>query len=793
MIKNYLKTAWRNLMKNKVFSFINIFGLAVGITVCMMIFLFILNEVSFDKFHVNGDNIYRVMRGFDDNGSKKQVPWLSPPYATALKNDYPDVISKIVRVEPTNGLVTFGAKSFNEKKLLLADTNFFSFFTFPLLKGSPSQVLKEPSSVVLTEKTAKKYFGDEDPIGKVVQLDQSLSLKVTGVAKDVPANSHLEFDLVIPLANHFNDPGFDVWAYNRLFTYVMLNDHNGKTQLARNFPHFMDKYMGPDMRRHSMHFELGLTPLYDIYFEPAASSDTVRHDDKSVVYIFLSVAVLILVIACINFMNLSTIRAVERSKEVGLRKVLGALRNALVWQFIGESVLLTAISCLLSIGLLLLAMPLYKQLLGNPINIAGQALPIYLSLPLLIVIVGVFAGSYPAFVLSAFSPIEALKGKLRIGKGGSFFRRALVVLQFSISVLLIICTIVIMNQMSYVRHMDLGYDKEQTVVVPLDNFDIYKGTAVFKNSLSDKNGIASISAMSGEPGGFFDGMTFNVEGKTDQPWKFRTEFTDFDFAKTLGLKIVAGRDFSGQFITDTTNAALINETAAAELGYTPEQAVGKWIQNTSRDSVKRTIVGVVQDFKFLSVKQKVSSLVIAPGFDRRVVLIKLRPGNIQSSIAAIQDAYKRVAPAYPFDYTFLDQKFDTLYKSDLRQQKILSLFSALAILIACMGLFGLASFTAAKRTKEIGVRKVLGSSVQNIVLLLSKDLLKPVVLATLIAIPAAYYLMYRWLENFAYHTPLHWWIFAGAACITFAIALFTVSYQAIKAALITPARSLRME
>jgi putative ABC transport system permease protein len=793
MFRNYLKLAWRNLMKNKSFSLINILGLTIGITVCMMIFLFITNEFSVDNFHKQRKNIYRVMRGFDNKTSKPRVPYLSAPYATALLNDYPAEIKKAVRVLPTNALICFGTTSFNEKKVYVADPDFFTLFSFPLTKGDASTALKNPGSVVLTQTTAKKYFGNADPIGKVIELDKSEPLKVTGVAKDIPANSHLNFDLVVSLTNYYNAEWFTVWPSNNLFTYVLLNNESDREKLEKGFPQFMTKYMGENMARTGSRFDLALTPLSDIYFEPSSSFDQVKHGDKTVVYIFLSIAVLILFIACINFTNLSTIRAIERSKEVGLRKVMGALRKHLVWQFIGESILLTSISCLLSIGFLQLLMPLYNQLLGYTLSISWTTLPIYLFLLSVIAIVGLLSGSYPAFVLSAFSPIQALKGKLRLGKGGAFFRQALVMVQFGISVLLIIGTIIIMKQMNYVKHKQLGYDKEQSIVVPLDNNDIYNNRNIFKNELQVNSSIAAVSVMSGEPGGFFDVHSYKAEGKADEVLRLRSEFADFEYVKTLGLMLIAGRDFSNQFATDTTDAVLINRTAAATIGYAPDAAIGKWIQNTVRDSLSRRIIGVVEDFNFLSLKEKMDALVITPGNDNRVAVIKIKPGNMQAAVAAIRETYNKVAPVYPFEYNFLDQKFDELYKTDRRQQTILSVFSCLAIFIACLGLFGLASFAAAKRVKEIGIRKVLGSSTQNIVLLLSKDLLKPVLIATLIAIPIGYLVMNNWLQNFAYRTPLYWYTFGLAALITFVIAVITVSLQAVKAAIANPVKSLRSE
>ncbi|WP_439697749.1 ABC transporter permease [Mucilaginibacter sp. AW1-7] len=791
MIRNYLKIAWRNLYKQKVFSLIHILGLTMGITVCLMIFLYIMNEFSVDKFHKQGKNIYRVMRGFDP--AKPRVPYLSGPYAPALLNDYPQDIKMAVRVSPQNNLVSFGEKAFNEKKVYAVDAGFFKLFTFPLLKGDAATALDNPNSVVLTETTAKKYFGSADnAMGKVVQFDKQLNLKVTGVAKDVPSNSHLDFDLVMPIANYTKNPGFDVWINNGLFVYVLLNEHSSPAALEHRFTQFMDKYMGKDMQKFGAKFDLSLTQLNDIYFEQYSAFDNVKHGDKTVVFIFISIAALIMLIACINFMNLATIRAVERSKEVGMRKVMGALRNHLIWQFIGESLMLALISCALSIGLLLVLMPSYSQLLGYHLTVSWNSLPIWLFLFGVILVVGFLAGSYPAIFMSAFSPIQALKGKLKLGKGGSIFRQGLVVLQFSISVMLIIGTIVIVNQMRYIKSKSLGYDKEQTLVIKIDNNDIYDHRKTFKDELQNSGAVSSVSLMSGEPGGFYDVHGFDAEGQQAN-FMSRTEFADFEYVKTLGLKIIAGRDFSPAFATDTANSVLINRTAAKDLGFLPQQAIGKWIKNKVRDDKRRTIIGVVEDFNFLSLKENMDALVISPSDDRRVIVIKLKAGNIPASVAAVKDIYTKVAPVYPFEYTFLDQKFDTTYKTDIRQQTMLTIFSGLAIFIACLGLFGLASFTAVKRTKEIGVRKVLGSSVQSILILISKDLLKPVFLATVIAMPIGYYCMNKWLQTFAYKTPLHWWIFVLAAFITFIIAVLTISFQSLKAAMMNPVRSLRSE
>ncbi|HEY2721097.1 MAG TPA: ABC transporter permease [Chitinophagaceae bacterium] len=794
MLKNYLLLAVKNFRKQKLFSLINVLGLTVGITCCLMIFLFILNEFSYDKFHKNGKNIYRVMRVGTTNGEKRAIPWLSPPYALALQNDYPDAVKKVVRVQPDNDLITYNNISFNEKKIYLTDSNFFSFFSFRLLKGNPASVLNDPSSIVMTASSAKKYFGNEDPIGKVVELNKKLHLKVTGIAEDVPANSHLDFDMLVPLSNWRNEWWMNQWPNNDLFVYMELNPAAQPSQLEKLFPAFMDKYMGKFYRENGFKMDLAIKPLYGIYFEGENGFDNVKHGSKKMVYIFMSIAVLILVIACINFMNLATARATDRSKEVGLRKVLGAVRRQLAWQFIFESLLFATISAILALLLLQLIMPVYTNFLGYKLPSYWSNPWVYVFIISVILTVGLLAGSYPALLLSSFSPIESLKGKLKVGTGGAFFRKVLVVFQFGISVLLIISVTVVMKQMRYVHTTDLGFNKERSMIVRLDNGTISDKKILFKNELQADPAVASVSLMSGEPGGFHDTYGFEVQGKPGEKLMLNTEFADFEYAKTLGLKILAGRDFSPQFITDSTQSVMINRATASLLGYTPREAVGKWIKNISADSLPRTVVGVVEDFHYASLKEAIGPLVISTKKDdRRLVLIKLKTTQMHAAIDRIKNIYSSNAPDYPFEYTFLDANFEHLYKSEIKQESLLQIFSFIAICIACLGLFGLASYTALKRTKEIGVRKVLGSSVRNIVLLLSKDLLKPVLLGTVIALPAGYFVMQKWLQNFAYHVNLQWWLFALAAVTAVLISLFTVSVQAINAALTNPVKSLRSE
>lgn len=794
MLKSYLVLALKNFRKQKLFSLINLLGLAVGIACCLMIFLFITNELSFDRFHQNGASVYRVMRVSNINGEKRNIAWLAPPYARALQDEYPDAIQSVVRIHPHNDLISYQNVSFNEKKIYVADSNFFRFFSFRLLQGDPATVLKDPLSIVMTASAARKYFGSENPIGKTVDLNKELQLKVTGIAEDPPVNSHLEFDMVIPNTHWENTPWYNQWPGNGLYVYVRLHPSVDPAQLEKQFPAFMDKYLGDFYRENGFKSDLAMSPLHDIYLGENSYSGEVKHGSRKMVYIFMSIAILILMIGCVNFMNLATARAADRSKEVGLRKVLGAVRGQLFGQFILESLLFAIMAAIMATGLVWLLMPAYTAFLGYQLPFYWSNPLLYLFLAGTVLAVGMLAGSYPAVMLSSFSPVDSLKGRLKTGKSSTVFRKTLVVFQFSISVLLIISVVVIMNQMHYVRNTDLGFDKMQSLIVRIDNEAIWNRKVQFKNELQRDPAVATVSLMTGEPGGFHDTYGFEAEGKPGEKLMFHTEFADFEYVRTLGVKIIAGRDFLPEFRTDSTQSVLINRSAAGFLGYTPEEAVGKWVRNITQDSIRRIVVGVVEDYHFASLKQIIGPLVISTREgDRRLALIKIQTGDLPQAVERIKKLYDNAAPGYPFEYSFLDESFDRLYQSEIKQETLLGVFAVIAISIACLGLFGLASYTALKRTKEIGVRKVLGSSVENIIVLLSKDLLKPVLMAICIAIPVAYYVMNQWLQNFAYKTPLSWWIFVVAAILSFVIALLTVSIQAIRAAVANPVESLRNE
>jgi putative ABC transport system permease protein len=641
---------------------------------------------------------------------------------------------------------------------------------------------------------ARKYFGNADPIGKVLDVDNgTYQYEVTGVLAPVPGNAHLYFDFLASTGPFANKDFFKSWGYNSLATYVRLAENASVARLEARFPAFMDKYMADHFKQSGHRTEIALQPLSDIYFGQHFGFDPARHGDLQVIYLFTTVALFILAIACINFMNLSTARSAERAREVGMRKVMGAFRSNLVAQFLGESLLLTLLGVALALVLVYIGLPWFSAFLGQPLALPLGNPGFWAFLVGLVVVVGALAGMYPAFFLSAFQPIKVLKGRFTATRGSALLRKGLVVVQFGISVLLVVSTFIIVRQLDYVQAKKLGYDKEHTLLVRINNRDIAESRENFINDVSRIGQVREASAMSGEPGGFHDGLSFDVEGKTGETWQLRTVFTDHAYVKTLGLKVVAGRDLSEDYSTDALEGVLLNRAAVKKLGWSPQEALGKTLKNKMVDSLPRRVVGVVEDFHFSSLKEEIQPLAISIGNDYRVIAVRLTTGNPQEAISRIEAAWRKIAPKYPFTYEFLDQVYDNLYRAEHKQRTILGIFAGVAIFVACLGLFGLAAFTAEQRTKEVSVRKVLGASVGNVVVLLSRDFVKLVLVAIALAVPLSWYLMQRWLEDFVYRISIGPGVFLLAGGIAVTIALLTVSYHAIRTALSDPAKTLRSE
>ncbi len=791
MIKNYLTIALRNILRHKGYAVINISGLAIGIACCMVIFLFVRSELNYDRFHKNGERIFRVLRHASGDGADRKIGVTSAPFATALLTDFPNDVEDAVRVMPNDGLVTFGEKSFRERRFYFADKNFFDFFSYPLLVGQLAEVLSEPTDVVVSKTMAEKYFGDENPIGKILAYEKRYEFRVTGIFEPPSGNTHLNFDFVAALAAFQSRPWFSKWWANNLFTYVRLRPGMRQAAVESQFPQFMDKYFGGHFSKTGLIRSLLLEPLPDIYLNHATTFDLISHGDPQTILLFTAIAALVLIIACINYTNLATAKSAGRAREVGLRKVLGAYRQNLVVQFVGESIMLALLATALAVALVEVGLHYFNQWFQLRLSFVHSATS-WAALLGGALLVGVLGGGYPAFFLSAFQPAQVLKSKFKAGSHNAFLRQTLVVVQFTVSIVLIICTLVIARQMNYVRVKKLGFDKEQVVLLDINNSEFYQNRERFKEELLRNADIVSVSAMSGEPGGFHDQFGFDIASKPGNWWRMRTVFTDYNYCQTLGLKIVAGRDFSKEYGTDA-EALLLNESAVIYLGWTSDEAIGQEMVIPLFDSTRRRVVGVVEDFHFTSLKSEIEPMAISIAADHRVIAAKIRTTDLRHTLDMIEDAFSKAAPGYPFEYRFLDESFDNLYRAEQKQQQIFTIFAALAIFIACLGLYALAAFSAEQRTKEIGIRKVLGSTILGIVTLLSKDFIRLVALASVIAIPAGYFAMSRWLQEFAYRTQIGAEVFVVACIAGMVISLVTVSQQAIKAARANPIDSLRYE
>jgi putative ABC transport system permease protein len=794
MIKNYFKIAFRNLWKNKVFSFINIMGLTVGMTACFLIFLYVKFELSYDSFNTKADRIYRVV---SDIKTPTEVLHASgPAWAVApnAKDEFPEIESFVRIAGGDNVLIKKGNIKFQETNAAWADSALFKVFDFKLLKGNPNTALKEPFSIVFSETAAKKYFGKTDPMGQTLLITgDKLPAKVTGIMKDIPENSQVKADVFLSMTTitqKFNQSLDSQWGNYGASAYLLLKRGTNAKRLEKKFPEFLERRNGDEMKKLQMYPTLFLEPLRDVYLYSTRDDSKTGHITN--VYIFSIIAIFILLIACFNFINLTTARSAERAKEVGIRKVVGAGKKQLAGQFLGESVVLCLIAFVLTFFLSWLLLPLFNQLAGKTISSSIFEHWNYLALLFFASIgIGLLAGIYPALVLSSFKPVVVLKGRFATGTRGIILRKGLVIAQFTISIALIISTIVVYNQMNFMQNQDLGFSKDQMMVIDT-NGDPAKNT--FEQSVKELPNVKSTALSGSVPGGGNPGAYSEIENKHGdmQIANLDLYFVGFNFINQYKIKMVAGRGFSKDFGTDTTQAMVLNEAAVKLFGYTsPEQAIGKRFKQWGREG---KIIGVMKNFHFRSLQEEIKplSMRIEPG-GCNLVSIKVAAANLPKTIAAVEKKWKTLIPDRPFNYYFLDEFFNRQYRSQVQFGHLFLNFAILAIFISCLGLLGLASYSTVQRTKEIGIRKVMGASVSNIVNLLSIDFLKLVLISFIIAAPLAWYFMHQWLKDFAYRININWWIFLVAGVTAVLVALFTISFQAIRAAIANPVESLRTE
>ena len=806
MLRNYLKIAFRNLVKNKVYSFINIFGLAIGIATCLVISLFVKDELSYDRFNEKADRIVRVVFKANINGGKINESFVMPPTAQALKNDYPEVQQATRLRNFGSPRVVIGEKMFNDDPMAYVDANFFDVFTIPFLKGNPKTALIQPNCVVLSRAVAQKYFGDENPIGKVIYFRKGAdapAFRVTGLFDKIPSNSHFHFDLLGSMTSDAEAKSTS-WLTSNYFTYLLLTEGTDYKKLEAKLPATVEKYMGPQIiqamgmslsqfRTKGNELGLHLQKLTDIHFYSEGTNELEASGNIKYVYIFGAIALFMLLIACINFMNLSTAGASKRAKEVGVRKVLGSAKLELVRQFLMESLLLTSFALLLSMILVPLVLPIFNELSGKNLSLDFAANPLTLvGLLAFGLLVGVLAGSYPAFFLSSFKPIAVLKGRFVGSKKTIGLRSGLVVFQFCVSICLIVGTTVVYQQLSYIQNKKLGYDKDQLIVLQ-NSWALGKNETVFRDELLKDSRVANVTASPYRPAGPSNSNNSLAYPENNDAQIMRTLQYGIDerYIPTLGMQIVAGRNFNKDFASDSSGI-IINEAATKAFGWSSNNAVGHNI--TRNNSFKKVykVIGVVKDFHFKSLHESISPLLMVYE-NNWGLIVKVKTRDVSGLLASMKSRWKSFGMDEPFEYAFMDELFTKTYLAEQKTSTILSLFAGLTIFIACLGLFGLATFTAEQRTKEIGVRKVLGANVGQIIGLLSKDFLKLIVVACVIAFPFGYWGMNQWLQDFAYRIDISWWVFVVAGVSALAIALLTVSFQSIKAALMNPVKSLKTE
>lgn len=812
MLRNYFQIAWRNLVGNPLFSAINIIGLSIGLACCIIITLFVRYEMSYDKHWVDADRTYRVTRDFF--GNDLELAAVAPPIAPLMKQDFPEV-EDITRILEMGGItLSRGETRMRENSLVIADPNVFEFFNLEFVTGDAKSALARPTDIVMTERAVERYFGDEDPIGQVLNLMDQADVTVTGVIKDLPDNTHMAFELIgsmeaIPM---IAGPGeLESWGSNNYYTYVRLPEGYNPADLEAQFNDFLVRHWSETAESSSA---LGLQLLPDIHLTSNRDGEWRTNGSIATVYTFSAVALFVLLIACINFMNLTTARSTQRAREVGVRKVVGAKRSQLIAQFMGESIMLTAFSMLLAVAIVEVALPAFATFLEKPLTFSIADPSSLILLVAGIAIVGAFAGSYPAFYLSKFRPVEVLKGPAS-GTGSALLRKVLVVTQFATSIALLIATGVVMAQMSYARDIDMGFDRSRNLVSTLPYFsDLWETFEPMKAELESHPDISSVVYSSRIPSmQNNDGGGYIAEGEQvamDNFLAIANIKVDYQWFDHYDVEFLAGRPFrqSEMRIDEVSEdnpvvqaAAILNESAARRFGWSPEEAIGKVVREAQTREldqfIDRTIVGVVPDIHFSSLHNEMKATIYEepnPNYQRRIS-VKLSAGDHSDAIAHFEATWKKLVPGEPVFWEFLDDRFDALYRSEARQAQMFAVFSAFAIFVATLGLFGLASFTTERRTKEIGIRKVMGASVRDIVILLTTDFTKLVLIANIIAWPVAYFFMDNWLSRFAYKAPFsEWaWLFVASALAALAAAWLTIALQAGRAATARPVMALRYE
>lgn len=806
MIRNYLKVAFRNIARQKSYSFINIAGLGIGMAVCVLITLWVQSELNFDKFHEKSDRIYRLTNVLTIGGIVHPAATSSAPMVPAILSKYPEVVGA-TRILPIGETwVKYGEKQFKEENLIYADSSFFKVFTFPLMAGNPQTALQRAYSIVVSEETAEKYFGDEEALGKTLRLDGEHDYAVTGVVKNVPNNSHLKFDMLLSLETAYveNRQNMEMWGRLGIYSYLLLSENADARDLESKLGAIIEENFGERLKTVGATLELFLQKLADIHLYSHLENEFSGNSDIAYIYLFSGVAVLVLLMACFNFVNLTTARSSRRALEISVRKTFGAARSRLLVQFLTESVLCSLLAVLLTIFLLKLTLPLFNDLTERSLEINYLSNPVLLlSLIGFAVLVGILAGGFPALHMSSFEPVRILKGGFTGGSGKSIFRRILVVIQFSITIALIIGTLTVYKQINYIRNKNLGFDREQVVIIPnLSNLPVQTRYSL-GDELSDLPGVVQVSAASAVPArGGFTMTNFLPEGFAEDESQLMIFMSaDEHYVDALGMRIVAGRNFSTDLVTDSGRSVLINETAARKFGW--ENAVGKILKQRVQmaDGVnwaERTVVGVVADFHYSSLHQAIMPVAISrevglPAVPFNLLAVRLARGDISNTMDRIKEKWEKLSGGQPADFFFLDDTVNRQYLSEGKLGNLALSFSLLAVFIGCLGLFGMASHVAEQRTKEIGIRKTLGASVNSIVRLLSRESFVLVILSNVLAWPAAGYLMNRWLQNFAYRISLSWETFVLAGLLTLVIALGTVGIQSARAAVSDPVKALRYE